>query len=129
CGASRPRTSRATGTVTFTDGSPVRSGYIEFIPLRDGPSARGVINSQGQFTLGTFETADGAMPGDYSIVVAQHARPVSPEVARRLGPDHEVHAGSSQLVSLKYSDRDTNDLECTVSESDDNHFVFEVTPL
>ena len=128
CGDGRPTTYPVSGSVRFTSGSPVRTGFVELLPSAGGPSARGRLDLQGNFTLETYEKADGAEAGDYVAIIVQHSRPVSAEEGRRLGPAHEQHAGAHQLVSLKYSSRKTSDLKCTVSISSENRLAFTVEP-
>ena len=126
CEDGRPRTYPVSGTVRFSDDSLVRTGYVELIPIAGGPSARGKINRTGHFGVGTYGAADGAPAGDYIALVLQHERPIGPEQARKLGPEHAVHAHASHLVSLKYSSRETSDLVCTVRDSEDNQLTFTV---
>lgn len=128
CGESRPKTYPVTGTVKFTDGSPVRTGFVELIPASGGPSARGSIQTDGSFSLGTFESSDGALEGDYVALVVQHVRPLTPEAARRLGPEHQQHAGANTVVSLKYSTTKTSDLACQVSPNGENVVELTVEP-
>lgn len=99
---------------------------IELVPLTGGPSGRGKINQNGQFTIGTYEQADGASAGEYVVIIVQHNRPISREESRKLGPQHAEHADTRQMVSLKYASQATSDLSCTVSESRPNQFVFTV---
>ncbi len=106
----------------------MRTGYVEFVPLAGGPSGRGKIELSGKFKVGTYEAADGVAAGDYVVLVTQHTPPLSPEAARQLGPEHAQHAGSNQVVSLRYADRRDSDLACTVSDSRANSFDFVVEP-
>ena len=97
---------------------------MELIPLAGGPSARGKIDLQGNFTAGTYENADGAVAGDYQVLIIQHAPVVRGEDVHRLDSSHQQHAGADALVSPKYSSRDSSDLKCSVSASEKNHFDF-----
>ena len=126
CDNGGPTTYPASGTIHFENGTPARTGFVELVPLKGGPSARGQIDTQGKFTLGTFEQADGAIAGDYVAVIIQHTQPVSAEDARRLGPEHEQHAGANSLVALKYSSPKSSDLKCSISSATDNHLAFVV---
>lgn len=118
CGTDHPRTYPVSGVARFSDGGPVRSGYVELIPDAGGPSARGRIDSQGRFVVGTYAAQDGAAAGEYSVLVTQHVQPLSPERARALGPEHAEHAGAPHRVSLRYASRTSTDLRCTVKESE-----------
>lgn len=126
CSGSRPDTYPVTGTVQFAHGTPVRTGFVEFMPMAGGPSSRGVIGSRGDFRLGTYETADGAPAGEYVVLVTQHARTLTPAEAEKLGPEHQEHAADQVLVSVKYASRDSSDLRCTVKPGPKNHLELSV---
>lgn len=110
CGDTRPATYLVRGTVEFGDGSPLTVGFVEFIPETTGPSARGKLDSRGQFMLGTFETADGAIAGDYRVVVVQHFTATTAQSG-----DHD-HAseGVSMVVDRRYSMHEATPLSATV---------------
>ena len=61
------RTVPVRGTVTFK-GKPVPNGTVTFIP-DSGPHATGEIGPDGSYTLTTYKTGDGAVPGSYKVVV------------------------------------------------------------
>lgn len=126
CSETRPKTYPVTGVVLFASGAPLRSGFVELIPLVEGPSARGKIGPNGKFTLGTHANSDGAAAGDYVALVTQLKSPVSSEMARKLGPEHQEHAHETELVSLKYSSRTSSDLKCSVSSSAENYLELTV---
>ncbi len=56
----------ASGTVTYK-GKPVVKGAIQFVP-EVGRPASGTI-SDGNFTLSTYGTDDGAVPGKHKVAV------------------------------------------------------------
>jgi hypothetical protein len=58
------------GIVRFSDGQPVPNGLVEFSPERDGPAARGKIESDGTFIL-TTGTRPGAVTGTHRVIVMQ----------------------------------------------------------
>ena len=65
------------GKVVLEDGNPIQFGTVEF-RLRDLLKqykerivARGKIEQDGSFRLSTFEPNDGAVPGDYEVIVNQ----------------------------------------------------------
>ncbi len=68
CGKGRPKTVPVTGTVTF-DGKPVEGASVAFYPAEGGRPATGTTDAQGKFTLTTFESGDGALPGSYNVTV------------------------------------------------------------
>lgn len=58
------------GKVTY-EGKPVTGGEIRYIPAdtQAGRIARGKLNDHGEFELTSLKAGDGALPGDYTIVV------------------------------------------------------------
>jgi hypothetical protein len=75
CGgaAGRPPLARVSGTVTH-NGKPVTSGSVVFTPVSDSQSsaariATGQIESDGSYTLTTFDTGDGAVLGQHIVTV------------------------------------------------------------
>jgi hypothetical protein len=88
-----------TGKVVYKDGadiSPLAGGLVVFEPLDAGArdSARGEIQPDGTFRLGTFKDADGAPAGRYRALVSpptppptQEKRPARPAIhSRYLSP-------------------------------------------
>lgn len=55
------------GTVKFADGSPLTAGEINFVSK--DTTARGKIQSDGSFKLGTYKDGDGAPAGSYRISI------------------------------------------------------------
>jgi hypothetical protein len=96
CGSGRIETYPVTGLVTV-DGRPADGAMVVFVPTATAPEAErtrpfGIADSQGQFSLTTFEQTDGAPAGDYKVLVQWPApRPQSDRErsGRRgsLGPD------------------------------------------
>ena len=54
---------KVTGTVSYEDGSPVRSGQVQ---LEGSILGRGRI-TDGQFSLGLKKDGEGVPPGDYEV--------------------------------------------------------------
>jgi hypothetical protein len=56
------------GKVLLPGGSPLKSGRVELIPVREpGRIAIGEIAPDGTFALKTREPGDGAVPGEYKV--------------------------------------------------------------
>jgi hypothetical protein len=70
---------RVSGTVTV-GGKPVPGGTISFVPPA-GKAAVGSINPDGTYTLGTYQTSDGALLGSHKVVI------------------HATRVGSGSIVS------------------------------
>ena len=69
CGGSGPRPVQVKGRVTL-DGQPLPGGTVTFFPEDvGGHQATAVTDSDGSFSLTTFSTGDGAIPGQYKILV------------------------------------------------------------
>ncbi|MFK7817167.1 MAG: hypothetical protein AB8G99_00490 [Planctomycetaceae bacterium] len=100
------------GRVVFSDGSPVKTGTIEFESQEHLTSSTGRIDDNGNFVLGTYEPADGAPAGLHKAIVMQmvisdgtikherdHGLPVNykyrhPETS---GLSFEIDAGENNL--------------------------------
>ena len=87
--AGRVPTVPAKGQVLRSDGKPVTSGTITFMPTLDGGSknqAAGAIQPDGRFVLGSVAPEDGAVPGKYLVSVESQGiktrkdKPVTAEV-------------------------------------------------
>lgn len=76
CGATGDRMFPARGLVTYADGQPVTGemATVVFVPDNESSnpaagSASGTIESDGSFELMTHQPSDGALPGDYRVVL------------------------------------------------------------
>jgi hypothetical protein len=75
CGSSagRPKLGKVSGKVTYK-GQPVTAGTVTFTPItgkggESGDIASGQIESDGSYTLTTFDTGDGAVLGQHAATV------------------------------------------------------------
>ena len=112
CGGSKQaETRKISGTVTL-DGRPLAKGYVLFVPDR-GRAAKGQIQSDGGYTLGTYGSADGAMLGTHRVAVI--CREEAPPIKDKdLGI--EILRPGRSLIPEHYGDTATSGL------------TFEVTP-
>jgi len=102
------------GKVSHKDGSPVTAGMVIFEPVNQKVSARGEIHSDGSFQLGTSGMSDGAMEGEYRVLIAP---PPLPEEGKRL----------RSPIAAKYQRLESTPLRFTVSrERSKNKFNIEV---
>ena len=116
-----PLTHPVSGAVTFSDGSAVSVGLIEFLPTAGGPSPRGVIQPGGTYSLTTYEADDGAPTGDYAVLVSQPQLAVGAMRPAPEGHDDEHHNGESpgaSIVPTQYGRRASSPLRATVSVGD-----------
>lgn len=94
CGTARLETAPVAGRVTL-DGKPVPAGTVVFLAAV-GPSAKGPIQADGTYRLGTYGSADGAVVGSHRVIVVADD-PVALAAAK--GPDDAVPS----LVPLRYT--------------------------
>jgi len=72
CGKSKEKPVAAEGVLTWEDGKPVSQATIVFLPNDpQGKQASGLTGKDGAFTLTTYNQNDGAVPGDYKIIVTK----------------------------------------------------------
>src|SRR5262245_11635277 len=87
---------------------------VIFTSEKLGVNARGVIQKDGTFQLGTDKDKDGAPPGEYVVTLTQPFRqPERPFVGDR-------------VVDQVYEDPATSDLKAEVTSSGKNDFVFKL---
>lgn len=91
------------GTVKYADGSPLTRGTVHF--EREKISARGAIQSDGRFVLGTYADADGAHEGSYKISFSGAMEPPA---------STEGTGGGKDLLDPKFLSTETSGLERTV---------------
>lgn len=90
CGGG-PRPVKVSGTVTL-DGQPVEGATVQFVPAGGtGRPAVGLTRADGGFELTTHENNDGALPGDYKVVVTYNP-PVE------TGPAQSTEQGMQQAM-------------------------------
>ena len=108
-------TAPVSGRVTL-DGRPLEMGSVTFVPQDgSGRPATGSIQSDGSYRLGTYDDDDGALLGLHKIsVVCREPRGLPPN-----------DGGGQSLISLKYSNPGTSELEYTVKDSS-NEFNIEL---
>jgi hypothetical protein len=90
------------GTVTFEDGSPVPVGAVIF--STDTYSAKGDIDSNGKYVMGSLSTNDGLPAGKYKVYIEGATEEVS-------GKGGET---SRSLIDAKYNNYNTTPLSCDV---------------
>lgn len=70
CGGSE-KPIRISGTLQWEDGKSVQGATVRFVPSVGGKEAVGYAGKDGTFALSTFGADDGAVPGEYVIVVTK----------------------------------------------------------
>ena len=100
-----------TGHVVFEDGAPVKTGVIEFRSIDHGLNARGEIQRDGSFQLGTYGGNDGAVAGRHQAIVVQF-------LAIDSHPDVQHDHGDP--VDRKFADYEASRLEFEISADSEN---------
>jgi hypothetical protein len=67
-GCGNQNLSKVEGVVTL-DGVPLSGATVSFMPVGQGRPASGLTDGDGYFQLTTFRTDDGALAGDYRVIV------------------------------------------------------------
>jgi len=67
-GCGNANLSKVEGVVTL-DGAPLPGAMVSFMPVGGGRAASGLTGGDGYFQLTTFRTDDGALAGDYRVIV------------------------------------------------------------
>jgi hypothetical protein len=122
CGRGQLPTYRAGGKVAFPDGTPLSGGSVEFQPLSSehAVSARGKIQPDGTFQLGTFGSADGAVEGEHRALVippAPDRGPMLPSTLRAAVP----------IIDPRFQRFETSELKFAVTRDPaKNQFVIQV---
>lgn len=104
-----PETLPVSGTVTL-DGKPVEGVSVGFYPKSGGRPAMGRTDTHGRYTLSTFASQDGAVPGGHSVVVSKVAvrRPAGAKTdaeseSDQMGNPAFERARTEYLIPQKYS--------------------------
>jgi hypothetical protein len=120
CGSDKLPVAPAKGKVTY-NGKELEFGSVIFQPEK-GPPARGQIQSDGTFVLGTYGTNDGAIIGKCKIRVTctENQRPgYTP-------PQGEEAGVGKSLIPKKYTRAQTSGLTEEVKAGGPNDFTIEL---
>lgn len=97
--------SQVYGTVTL-DGIPLERGVIAYYPKKEGPTAHGVISTDGEYSVMTGRE-NGIPPGEYDVTVVSNEKPNTSQ-------DNGPPSPGMKLTPEHLSDRKTTDLHYTV---------------
>jgi hypothetical protein len=114
CGSGK--TTPVRGKVVFKDGTPLSGGLVLFRPVDEKlqVSARGDIQKDGTFILGTYQEGDGAVPGKYQVAITPPPRPTRLE--KPIGPP---------FIHPRFESYETSGLEFEVTHRK-NEFTIQV---
>lgn len=116
------------------NGAPVPGASVSFSPVETGkPPALGISDTQGMYILTTYDSGDGAVEGEYKVMVfkgapaAAAAAPAHDPTGQMSGggaPKHSGPAGKGQaaaggsLLPEKYASATTTTITKTVTAGD-----------
>jgi len=111
------------GTVTLTDGTPVARGHVVF--ENDTISARGEIQPDGSFRMGTRSATDGVPRGEYTVYLtgatqvgqAVEGRIMSGGALSGLGTETVSIPSLTPVVAIEYTSGSTSPLRFTAERS------------
>lgn len=134
CGADakpawRPKVVHAGGVVRY-QGQPLEGALVTFSNPKLSASASGRTDAEGKFTLTTFESGDGAVPGKHLVSVSKVQTPdqvvdksSAPTVRNaRTGPPKQTR----WLIPKRYGNASTSGLTVDVGESGSTDIVLEL---
>lgn len=106
CGGSGgPEMARVSGKVTY-QGKPLTKGTISFISADpNGTNANSVIGPDGSYSLQTTNPNDGAVVGEYRVIVSD----VDPNALNTAAPGEPVKK-QERAIPEKYEKPDTSGL-------------------
>jgi hypothetical protein len=135
-GEDREDVYKVTGKITLA-GAPVADANVSFSPKDKQPAAIGKTDSSGQYTLTTYDAADGAAAGEYVILVSKAVSGSSSDSSSASDPDDPNYGKapseypdeeSTSSLPEKYSVVTTTDLTATVKAEGENKFDFDLKP-
>ena len=129
---------KVSGKITL-NGAAVPDAGVIFSPRDGQPLATGRTNTNGEYTLTTYEAGDGAAAGAYDVILSKSApaetsQEVSHEAYASGGalPSHSGPQGgtpqSQSLLPDRYSKTGESGLEATVTPDGENVFNFTLEP-
>ena len=122
CGrGDRLKTYPTTGTITFSDGRRFPGNDSAFIVLESiehGLTATGSIDSDGRFTLRTYDPGDGAVAGRHRVSITPPMPAGDPDLVR-----------AAPLIHPKFRNLETSGLEVTVEAINSNDVPITVEPF
>ena len=125
CGSGGSKdTYKVTGTVKFTDGSPLTQGMVVFASPEG--TTQGEIQADGSYSLGTYDVSDGAPAGSYKVFLAgpivgsdggseAESEPEASDGEEVEMYDEGMTESGEALVHQKFSAPATSELTCEVS--------------
>ena len=122
-------TEKVNGSVKL-QGEPVEGATVSFQPVGNGTPAVGTTDAQGQYSLTTFLTSDGAVAGSYTVAISKMEKSAVADSGsgdNYVPPDqNKVPADPKNLLPAKYANATSSGLTATVVAGSNTHdFVLE----
>jgi hypothetical protein len=129
----REKTVPAKGIVKYK-GNPVEGAIVTLTTRDQKRSSFGKTDQSGQFTLTTFQSGDGVVPGDYLVkIVKTEAPPASHQGDIDAGdyqPPEETPnaapAAPKNLLPARYAQAETSQLSATIGEKGADNLEFDL---
>lgn len=116
-----------TGSITLS-GAPVAGATVTFLAPKDGRSASAITDAQGRYALTTFRRGDGALPGDYNVIVMKFEIITGGQTGKKYVPVPETPEPKNQLPA-RYAQPGKSGLTATVTaDAKANAFDFALSP-
>lgn len=140
----RPTVVPVTGKVTYK-GEPVTGALVTFASEKSPRSATATTGSDGRFSLTTFDSGDGAIPGEHLVTITKlesqattsdPATANAPDLSKGLPTSYptadgkgkvKLPSGGKSQLPAKYSDPKAPPLKATINASGKNEITFDLT--
>lgn len=120
----KPNTVPVTGKVTFK-GEAVADATVSFVPTGSHRSAYAKTDAAGAYKLNTAGNNDGAMPGDYQVIVTKSVSEGAAASNDIAAPQQPVKFKS--LLPEKYAQASSSGLTASVKKDGANRFDFSLS--
>lgn len=140
-GGDRVETHEVSGKVTMA-GGPVAGASVIFSPKEGQPVATGRTNNEGEYTLMTYESGDGAATGEYEVLISKSVASQAPPAyshdpgttATYQPPAHSGpgrsggSAGAASSLPERYSRAGQSGLTVKVPAESEDAYNFDLKP-
>lgn len=120
-GGSKVKTYAVSGKVTFKR-QPLSNAVVTFYPDK-GRAAAATTDAQGEFSLSTFQSKDGAPAGHYRVAIGE---PAEENIPMPNPGDPEPQAKPPRFP-VRYTDPNLSTFTADVKSDSDNKFTFDLT--
>lgn len=112
--------------VVILDGQPLEGAQVVFHSSDPEMTATGRTDATGKFQLTTYEEGDGFIVGTHGVSISKRVWIEKPtrydtaeEPQKALFPD--------ELLAIKFTNRETSQLQATIEKKGKNSYEFQVT--